>query len=146
MDFAKIKYSKGSMTLEWADEGIVDTKRTTLTSSDEPEKEFVDAMQALAPIVADLLELPKEYVAGLTIIGVSLSYNETQGRGCVVTCLKELAGFNAPLVLNTPHLAEDAEHGPTMPLRLSQALGALCARAGRFKDGHRLQSDMFATA
>lgn len=142
IDFTKVKH-KGAVELEWAQNSDTDSLRHSLTSYDDPEPEFGEAMQSLASIVVDLLGLPEGYTEGLTVSGVSLSYNDTQGRGCVITCLKELAAFNAPLVINTPHLAEDAEHGPTMPGALSRALDELMIRATRFKNGQRQQMEMF---
>lgn len=144
MDFTKIKHHKSKVTLEWTDEGVSDSKHTTLTSHDDPEEEFTEAMQALAPIVARMLELPESYADGLNVIGTSLTYSDSQGRGVVITCLKEVSSFNAPLVINTPHVVEENEHGPVMPTDLIRALDNLQEAAIRFKDGHRLQMDMLA--
>lgn len=144
MSFTKIKLAKGSVLLEWTDEGVSDTKKTSLNSFDEPEKEFTEAMQALAPIACKLLELPPSYTDGMTVLGVALTYNETQGRGCVITCSKSLENFNAPLLLNTPHLAEDAEYGPIAPTELVRAIDELEMRAQRFRQGMRLQADIFS--
>lgn len=144
MDFTKIKHHKSKVTLEWTDEGVSDSKHTTLTSHDDPEEDFTEALQGLAPIVVRMLELPASYADGLNVIGVSLTYSEMQGRGVVITCLKEVGSFNAPLVINTPHLVEENEHGPEMPGDLIDALDELQEAARRFKDGHRLQMDMMA--
>lgn len=145
-DFTKIKHHKGSVELEWTTSVDNDFTKHSLASFDEPEKEFAEALQALAPMVCLLLDLPPEYKSDLTITSVSLSYNDSQGRGCVITSLKKLPGFNAPLVLNTPHLPEESEHGPTMPGYLIQALNNLSDYAIRFRNGQRMQADMFAGA
>lgn len=146
MEFTKVKHHKGTVELEWATDSDNDSVRHALRSFDEPEVEFADALQALAPIVCRLLAVPAEYAEGLTVVSVSLSHNESQGRGCVVTSLKTLGNFNAPLVLNTPHLPEENEHGPTMPGDMREALDTLEELAIRFRNGQRLQADMFAGA
>lgn len=144
MDFTKIKRKDGAVLLEWTTTNGDDSRRTTLTSTDEPEPEFTDALQAMALHVCRLLDLPDEYAEGMTVSGVSISRNDHQGRGIVVTCLKTLGKTNAPLVINTPHLPEENEHGPEIPSDMLRALDELEARAVRYHNGHRMQADLIA--
>jgi hypothetical protein len=148
MDFTKIKRSKdGEVVLRWKTEAGKDSTVHELTSFDNPEPEFTAALQAFVPEVLALLELPSDYGKGMTVIGVSLSHNDDQGTGIVVTCLKELTGANAPLVLNTPHLPEMSEHGPTISSAMLGALVALEDRAKRYIAGNReKQMDMLDPA
>lgn len=85
-----------------------------------------------------LLELPSGYENGLSVRGVSLSYDDQGRRGAVVTCLKVLQRAAAPLVLNTPHLGEDV-----LPPELLRGLSALVHEAARYANGYREQGNLF---
>jgi len=86
----------------------------TMRSCDAPEPEFVKALQALAPDVADLCELCPDCATGIVVQGVSLSYTgEESIMGATITALRNLDFANSPLVLNTPHKPESADDDKT---------------------------------
>jgi len=146
MAFSKIKYSKGEMVLTWRDSELRQAVEHTLTSSQPPRPEFEQALQAFKQYVRQLCELPLSYDSGLTINSVSISDNDSQGRGLVVTALKKLADCSAPLVLNTPHLPETAssQGGPELPRFAVRLLDTLEEEANKYRAGERAQQDLFA--
>lgn len=148
MPFTKIKCHKGEVELAWRDSGPRYALEHRLTSGDEPLPEFAAALQAFSRYVLHLCDLPPTYAAGLTVTGVSISENEQQGRGIVVTALKALADSPAPLVINTPHLPETPSHddGPCLPTFTRQMLDELERRAADYRAGIRAQQDLFAGA
>lgn len=146
MPFSKIKHSKGATTLTRVeDRSNTDSIEQTLTSYETPRPEFVTAMQALTSWVVRICELPINYAEGMTIIGVSVSLGEY--GGCVVTALKKVAGANAPVVINTPHVPETAtsDAGPELPPETVRLLNELDDEALKFWNGERAQKDLFDT-
>lgn len=154
MNITKIKYDGEKVEISWKDVGVGGTETThTQTSRQTPSPRFVAALHAFVPIVVDLLRLPEGYEIGLRVQSLSINYEEGDGReGLVVTSLKDLKDtFNAPLVLNTPHLrqvVDDEEDGRSgfLTSELSSALAVARGAAERFLDGERAQVDAFANA
>jgi hypothetical protein len=147
MNFTKIKHSRdGQVVLKWTTDSGRDSVRHELESFDKPEPEFDAALAALLPEVLRILELPEEYAKGMQVIGVSLSSNDEQGLGCVVTCLRDLNTTNAPLVLNTPHLPESSESGPTMGRTMLDMIEKLQGLARRYVAGNREQMSLLDAA
>jgi len=146
MAFTKIKYSKGEVELVWRDSELSQAVEHRLTSSQSPRPEFEKALQAFKQYVRHICDLPMSYDADMTISSVSISENDSQGRGIVVTALKKLPACNAPLVLNTPHLPETAssEGGVEMPSFARRLLDALEEEANKYRAGERAQTDMFS--
>lgn len=149
MRFTKIKANKKRVHLEWMTPapggGGSDYIEHTLESGDPPAPEFVQAMQALAEEVGELLEVESEWAEGLEVIGLSINYEDDGRRGLVVTCLKPLDGTNAPLVLNTPHLREpDADaDGPALSEGMLRLLAAAGSQAAAYVKGQRAQGTLF---
>lgn len=144
MPFTKIKHNKGTTTLTRVeDRSANDVVEQTLTSSDDPRPEFVNALQALTSWVVRICDLPIDYANEMRITGVSLSLGEY--GGCVVTALKKVSGANSPVVINTPHVPETptSEAGPCLPPSTVSLLESLDAEAERFWKGERAQSEMF---
>lgn len=146
MPFTKIKYNpdKAGVELEWQNTAKSDTTESRLTSPDKPLPAFVDAMQAFRMYVMHICRFGDGFDVDLTVVGVSISHSESQGRGLVVTALKKLAATQAPLVINTPHLPEVAEHGPTLPAFALELLDEMERQANRYRDRERMQRDAFA--
>ena len=113
---------------------------------DLPMSSFYAAMAALIPPALDLLELPIDYDACMTATGISFS--NTDGiMGAVVTLQKELVGALPPLVLNTPHLAEEpygksGDDSCLLPGELVEALQECRSEAERYIRGERAQMDL----
>lgn len=151
MNFRKIKYNKARVVLAWGDLSPSRELDTTLESVQAPHPDLTNALQAFRRPVLELLELADVgYEDGFTVVGVSLTTQEDGRRGVVVTCLKKLEGANAPLVLNTPYLAEPSEQNPDDDKALTgtwlELVEALEDEARAFIDGKRSQGDLFATA
>lgn len=114
----------------------------TMRSNDVPETEFVDALRALAPDVADLCELCPECATGIVVQGVSLSYaGEEDVMGATITALRKLGSANSPLVLNTPHKPESADDDKTPVLSGAcvDHIDLLEVATWRYVDGNRAQ-------
>lgn len=120
---------------------------------DAPAPGLQKALCQLVGHVQEILELPADYCANLEIRGVSFSYGgEGRVMGATITALKELTTANAPLVLNTPHLASapynaDEDPGAGGPLLSDEAvedLMQLQAEVLGYVDGQRMQGDLFS--
>lgn len=148
-DYRKIGFKDGAVTLRWEvmRRGGTETQKSELESKDPPLASFHEALAAFGPWVADALELPS--ADGLSVRSVSINHEEDR-RGFVVTCLRALpATFNAPLVLNTPHLRElgDEEFGPGFADDdLVALVDALEKEADRYLKGERQQGELFPAA
>lgn len=146
MKYRKIKFNGTEVHIERMVKSASahDERTDTLKSFDAPRPEFNDAMQAFAPSVRRLLELPGDY--DLRVTGLSISYQaESERRGLVITCQKKLADANAPLVFNTPHLPEKDidDPNPSWPQEWYDLLDDLCEQATAYVDGKREQQDLF---
>lgn len=147
MSFTKIKLTKAEVLLEWVtEEGPRrnDQHEHRFRSIEVPHPDFAAAMQAFVGPVLRLLELPAMYGEGLTVTGLSLTHEDERGTGLVVTCQKQLAGAQAPLIFNTPYLPEDGgEHGASLPSEMLVALDEAISQAREFLNGKRAQGDLF---
>lgn len=109
MKITKIKFKDGRVELEYnVDikiknvEGFeTQTNELALKSTEKPAPEFDAALQALAEDVCEILELPEDYINGITVTGVSFSYSSGV-MGAVITAKKTLKDSNSPFNLNTP--------------------------------------------
>lgn len=140
MRFRKIKYNGKKVHLEWSTDSGDAVIEHTLDCESKPEQDLPDAMQAFVPQVVDLLELAEGYDEGLRVTGISINYESSGRRGVVITSLKELDDFTAPLVLNTPHLKEpdlDDDDSPSWPGGWEELLKAAEAAAKGYVEGKR---------
>lgn len=151
MILTKVKRKGVSTSVHWTtlSANQLTTTEHSITSAEDPEPEFLTALDALKVHVLDVLELPESYGEGLRITGVSLSYDAEDRMGVVVTCLKDLDGTNAPLVLNTPYLPEpnfDQPDQPAMNDEFVEAIDEVKKWAKRFTEGKRAQAELFDDA
>lgn len=149
-DFHKIGFKGGSVVLRWqtSARGGLEQVKHELESRDVPAPGFHHALQGLGAFIQTALEIDPE---GLTIQSVSINHEEDGRRGFVVTALKAFPGFfNAPLIINTPHVREpasDDDVGPGFaPDDLVVAVDRLEREANRYLNGERAQRDMFPDA
>jgi hypothetical protein len=149
--YSKIKWDGSQVTLCWADRPNAKRNEThELTSSEEPAPEFLAAMRAFVPWVLACLGVTTEALGldkdptRLEIRGVSRTDSEL--GGCVVTALLSTSVSSAPMVINTPHVAE-ARSGdsasPILPDYVLDALVNLDRWAAKYHKGERAQSDLF---
>ena len=119
-----------------------------LTSTDPPHPDLVDALEALAPVVAEACELRdtngRVYADQLAVRGLTLKdtldADGGDAEGVTITALRELPWSNAPLVLNTPFAPLDSLPHP----RAERLVQAVAAEAVAYVNGKRLQADLFA--
>jgi len=103
-DITKVKYDGEKVEIHYGTS--YSRCQLKLVSADQPTAEFLRALQAFDAAVIEILELPSEYEIGLTIRGVSISYDENGDPKCTITALKALSNSDVPAVLNTPHGCE----------------------------------------
>jgi hypothetical protein len=147
--FTKIKLDASRVRLEYETvrEGG-DPDEYSMLCAERPRAEFGTALQALAADVVEICELAADDLAKITIKGVTLTHTNDI-LGAVITATKALKGSNAPLLLNTPHLPEEAYSGqasdpnPTMPLGMATRLKRLVEEAGAYVRGSRAQGSLF---
>jgi hypothetical protein len=137
MIITKIKYKKGEVRVHWqVERDDIDLTTSKLVSTDQPEPEFMMALGILVEDVRKFLELPMAYADGMSICGLSLSHGEDDQLGGVVTALKDIKATAAPVVLNTPHVAQFEDE-------MFDHVVELIHRAERFIEGHRAQQNLF---
>lgn len=147
--FQKVKWNGTEVKLVWSTSSLVAEVEHSLRSFQAPHQDFVDAFRAFIPLVLELLELSDEYASDFKVIGFSINTEEDGRLGLVVTCAKQLADANAPLILNTPHLRERNDEETTvgfLPDRWLDALSDVQSAAEAFLEGRRAQGDLFAGA
>jgi hypothetical protein len=148
MRITKAKYDGSKVRIEYEKQrpdGQYD--EFTLSSLDGPAQPFVDALNALAMDVVGICELHADSLDRLTVRGVSFTYTNDIMGACI-TALKKLYTSNAPLVLNTPHLPEEAygegdTSSPLLDTATVDRLHELALAAERYVDGERAQGDLF---
>ena len=114
---------------------------------DNPLPTFGPSLDALAPIVCELCELPRDYIAGLTVSGLTLC--ESGKVECVtIVAKKEIAGNSRPFNIATPLIPIDQpEEGEGSHLTIAQAILVETAleEARKYIRGERSQGQMKLT-
>ena len=147
-EYRKIGFKGEEVILRWQTtrNGGLEVEKHELTSKDPPLESFHEALQAFRDWLGTVLEVG---IDGIGISSVSINHEEDR-RGFVVTALKALPSyFNAPLVLNTPHLREivDEDDGPGFAdADLVELVDALEKEADRYLKGERQQGELFPAA
>jgi hypothetical protein len=148
MNFTKIKYDGKKVELHWNEKRPKGTDLThTLTSTEPPAPEMRKALDKFDSFVEELLEVPSIWMDSLTVTGLSINEEEDGRQGLIITSQKKLAGANAPLVINTPHLREPTklgEEGPGFFIDgMSEATTTAEEAAENFVKGKRAQRSLF---
>ena len=114
---------------------------------DNPLPSFGPSLDALAPLVCELCELPKDYKDGLTVSGLTLC--ESGKVECVtIVAKKEIAGNSRPFNIATPLIPIDQpEEGEGSHLTIAQAILVETAleEARKYIRGERSQGQMKLT-
>lgn len=114
---------------------------------DNPLPSFGPALDALAPLVCELCELPRDYMTGLTVSGLTLA--ESGKVECVtIVAKKEIAGNSRPFNIATPLIPIDQpEEGEGSHLTIAQAILVETAleEARKYIRGERSQGQMKLT-
>lgn len=148
----KVSYDGKRVLVRWEVPKLKGTDEHELHCCDEPANGLRLALELLRPHVLLICELPEAYgEVGLEVRGASFSYGgEDEVMGATITALKHVGTANAPLVLNTPHLAsapyseEGDASGPLLSRNAIEALDHLSREAFRYVEGYRAQGDLFA--
>lgn len=150
--FRKIRFDGAKVRLEKLEKNTErkgQTKGGFIEASDLPLTDFSVALQAFAPLVVGLLDLPGHWSGELTVRSVSISQEDEDDRlGITVHLLKEVDGANSPWNIHTPHLRQpltDAETGASgfYDDEWQQALDDLSVEAERYWAGERQQTNLF---
>ena len=111
---------------------------------DNPLPTFGPSLDALAPLVCELCELPRDYIVGLTVSGLTLC--ESGKVECVtIVAKKEIAGNSRPFNIATPLIPIDQpEEGEGSHLTIAQAILVETAleEASKYIRGERSQGQM----
>jgi hypothetical protein len=147
MRFSKITTSDKGVVLTWDAQDEARAIHThKLESTDAPGPDLVAAIEAFRPIITDLLKTPERFIGeGCDIRGFSLSTTDDGQRGLVITLVKKLAKFKAPVTFNLPYLEEPTgeKRGPGFfPEGMSEAIEALETAAEAYVKGDRLQREL----
>lgn len=144
----KIKFTGAGLAatqITIKDEENETNKKTILTSTELRNADFTIAMRALEPVVREMLPLQDTLEKDdIEVTGVSLTFNESQGLGAVITLKLTAEAFNTPLIINTPHIHEDKDDTgvKAMPWEMAEALNELIHQAELFVAGMRAQESL----
>lgn len=114
MRFTKIKKTKErKIFLEYQDKNTKgEYDNYSFECGEEPLPEFNQALQALAPDILSLCEIPIIDDNRITIKSISMSYGgDLEVMGASICGAMELRESNCPLNLNTPYKASDSYSG-----------------------------------
>lgn len=146
-DLCKLKKdSSGLWTVKYQiTDGDQEPDTVMMEIHEQPTKDLLDALQAMAEHALEFCEFPKTWK--LTVLGVTITHtNDVQGL--VITCTRALKKCNAPLIVNTPHFTRDPyneEDESGMGIfsdACCEALDRLETLAFAFIDGDRVQKQL----
>lgn len=149
MRFAKISVKNDGVDLvREVKHSNGDTEHTELHGDGEPLSTFVDALQAFAPFVLDLLPITLDADVGIKITTLNLSADKNGLRGLIVTGVVPVEkAYGKPLVINTPLVREGAEEPSEdaciLPDEVLELIELAELEASRYWNGERTQTEMF---
>ncbi len=126
--------------------GIMD--EFSLNSCEASKTELQTALWSMATHVIKICELPHGMRNSLTVLGVSISYNDDDIQGLVITCERTLTGSNSPMIINTPHFSREPYSETSDPdigvfsSEYADSLDDLEKRAFAHVDGDRAQREL----
>lgn len=144
-DKVAVSYDQQSKTGSWDE--------YSFTCSEKARPEFYEALNALAPHVIEMCELPEDYLSRIKVRGVAFSYGgEKQVMGATIIAQMELFYSNTDLNINTPHKASDsyndqpADENQLLTDECIDALDVLCDEVKLYIQGERAQLRLFGVA
>lgn len=148
MKFSRISVTKKGVNLAYEKADEHKSEETVAKSSEQPLSTFVDALQSFTPFVIDLLEIPEEWRANLTVTTLNLSEDKNGYRGLIVTATRPVPkAYDRPLVLNTPLVREGSDEASdeacTLPDEVLELIGLVETEAVRYLNGEREQRELF---
>lgn len=122
----------------------VSNEARVVTAHETPLKSFDDAFQALADVVANILETGQDWKKGVTILCLSLSYTKAGIRTAVISFSKKLDATGTAHQLDTPGFQIDdgqtKEEGRMQCAKKHAGMVALMiAEAEKYAEGERQQ-------
>ena len=142
LKITKVRRTRKHILIEFTS----DHEERSLKSSDNPLPAFTKALDALAPLVCEIVGLPPTYTQGLTVTGLS-AVTAGGNEHVLLTAKKELHDNNRPFNIVTPLRLTDVpeEEGSYSP-PLSDAQLALVAdvidEAAAYIKGDRAQGQI----
>jgi len=79
-------------------------RETVFTGYEEVTDDFYNEFQEMTLVLIDSLQFPGEWADRITTTGLSVSYEQDDLMGMVITAQMEIPGLNCPLNLNTPFI------------------------------------------
>ncbi len=140
-----IKYQQMAKNGNWDD--------VEMTCSDAPAPSLPASLDALAPFVISMLELPATELDRIRVKGISVSYcQDTDIMGTTIVAIRLLNNSNTDMNLNTPHKFETYPSGQDTGDE-NQLLDGDCVDAikqvfyevEQYLDGNRAQLSLFET-
>ena len=142
----KVRFSKDRLVVQWSEDvTFEDEKVVTFKSEQAPHSDFLAALAALVQDVKEIIEAPAGWMKAVRVTGVAIKREKDGRRGVTITALRDLAGSNTPLAINTPYLREAAEEDADGNFLDEDTLGRiddLCAAADAFIAGKREQREL----
>ena len=120
--------------------------KNTMSSSDEPSGAFTRAIDALAPFVLEILDMPGSMLSTVDVIGVSLKFSKHGDiRTAHILARRTLSNTNSVIKLKVPiNFALCGRGYQPMIERWTAAIMAVIEFADGFLDGeHRAQPSLF---
>lgn len=123
----------------------VSTEERVVTAHEAPLKSFDTALQALADVVANILEAGQEWKKGVKIIALSLSYTKTGVRSAAITFAKTLEATGEAHQMATPLFQIDDGATPSEGRRQcskkhAEAVAVMIREAEKYAEGERQQT------
>ncbi len=149
----KVKLSSKTEKIIMAYERLVNDQwdEYSFASSEKAAPELYGAFKAMSEHVAELCELPQDYIERLEVYGVSYRYSGEKGiMGATMAAEMELEFSNAHLLLNTPFKKAGSDDDDVFDEKqyfseaCVKALWELERQARLYINGHRAQISLFA--
>jgi hypothetical protein len=143
----KVKFKPGLVEIQTVASFGKQEQETVTKSAEDPHPDFNNAFADLAKSVYDILQLPRDWMAGrLKVTAVSFSESDAGVRGAVITGQITLDTADAPFNFNTPHLPfkpySPTGGGKVMPDSAVERLEKVLEEAASFLTGKRTQLEL----
>lgn len=145
MKFLKIIRDDEFIRLRFVtDDGILAREEQEITSHEAPLKPFDDALQALAPIACNILELGKGYDEGMTVRSLRIKRTKSGTRSVSIGFEKKLNAVDNPHRLATPLFNIDAPSENEQGVRecsekQAKLIDDFLTEAEKYQSGDRMQ-------
>jgi hypothetical protein len=154
MEIYKIRRKRTAVVIDYTNEG----EQHSVTSTDRPLQSFDDALNALAPLVVEILHLPKSYLGTeskeekgkllnpLTVSGITIAQKQ-EVRLVTLVAKKDLPDAHSPLNIATPlrfleHPEEEGSYSPALTDKQGALIEELIEEAKKYAKGERAQGTL----